>query len=201
MFDITIQPIPMKTTVTFAAIAAVFGLALASAAPVDCTNLTQSVKAAITADQGKILEIVSKEISAAPTCSCEIVKCAIEASSANAETVALIVETAINAAPDQMRLISQCAVAVAPDALANVQALMAKLDPNRGESGTSAKSAKSAKAPAEVAATPNPLDFPGQGPVGPIVGGPGGQPLIPLFPPLIIVNPPVVTSVNPGNDA
>ena len=48
---------------------------------------------------------------------------------------------------------------------AEVQAVLAKLDPNRGESGDSAKSAKDAKAPVgEVAAMPNPLDFPGQGP-------------------------------------
>jgi len=45
---------------------------------------------------------------------------------------------------------------------------------------------------------PNPLDFPSQGPivVGPIPGGPGGAPLIPVIPPMII-NPPEVTRVNP----
>ena len=38
----------------------------------------------------------------------------------------------------------------------------------------------------EVPADSNPLDFPGQGPVGPAPGGPGGVPLIPIIPPVII---------------
>jgi hypothetical protein len=88
-----------------------------------------------------------------------------------------------------MRLIAQCAIAAAPDALTDVQAVLAKLDPNSGEAGDSGKSAKGAKAPAgEVAAMPNPLDFPGKGPV---------RPLFPIFPP-VIINPPNVTVVNPG---
>ena len=123
----------------------------------------------------------------------------MKAPSAKPATVAAIVEAAANVAPEHMRLISQCAVAVAPDALAQVQAVLAKLDPNSGKAGHSAKSAKDAKdakAPVgEVAAMPNPLDFPGQGPIGPIIGGPGGQPLIPIFPP-IVINPPEVTNVN-----
>lgn len=183
----------MKRTLFFSVFSAVLGLVSATA-EVDCSKLTLSVKSAITADQGKILEIVSKEVSAAPACACEIVKSAIEASSANVETVALIVETAITAAPEQMRLISQCAVAVAPDALANVQAVMAKLDPNRGEGAPSSKSAKDAKAPAtdQVAAMPNPLDFPGGSPTG------GGTPTPPTYiPPVIVIKPPGATDVNP----
>ena len=96
-----------------------------------------------------------------------------------------------------MRLVSQCAVAVAPDALGAVQAVLAKLDPNLGESGTSGKGAKVAEAANEdVTAMPNPLNFPGQGPVGPTFGGPGGRPLIPQLPPAIIA-PPNVSNVNP----
>ncbi len=190
----------MKKTIVCAVISAVFGGVSAFGA-VDCSKASLAVKSAVTADQEKVLEIVSKEVSTAPDCACEVVKAAIEASSANPDKVALIVETAVTAAPEQMRIISQCAVAVAPDALAKVQAVIAKLDPNGGKTGKSAKGvidAKDAKSPGEVAAMPNPLDFPGQGPVGPIPGGPGGFPLIPIYPPIIIPNPPEVTSVNPA---
>lgn len=184
----------MKKTIYFG----LFGAALAmvtAAAEVDCQKLSLSVKNAVAADQAKVLEVVSREVAAAPGCACEVVKASIEASSAKPETVAAIVEAAVTAAPEHMRLIAQCAVAVAPDALSQVQAVVAKLDPNRGESA--AVSSKDAKSPAgEVAAMPNPLDFPGQGPVGPIAGGPGGYPLIPVFPP-VIINPPEVTEVDP----
>ena len=165
--------------------------------------LSLTVKHDVAAEQSKVLEVVATQVSAAPGCSCEIVKAAIEGSNAKPATVAAIVETAITAAPEQMRLISQCAVAVAPDALPQVQAVLAKLDPNTGKSpgAHSSKDAKDAKAPAgEVASMPNPLDFPqgpnngqnnGQTTAGPTFGGPGGQPLIPIFPP-IVVNPPEV---------
>ena len=120
-------------------------------------------------------------MAAAPGCACEIVKAAIEASKANARWSRAIVESAATAAPDKMRLISQCAVAVAPMSLDEVQAVIAKPDPNAGEAGQSAKSAKGGET-GEVATTPNPLDFPGQGPVGPTPGGPGGMPVLPLLP-------------------
>ncbi len=185
----------MKTTLLFSVVAAMLALRPVSA-EADCLKLSVSVKHAVGAETSKVLEIVSNEVSSAPECSCEIVKAAIEGSQAKPETVAAIVEAAVLAAPDQMRLISQCAVAVAPDALAQVQAVLAKLDPNRGKSASSAKSAKDSKAPAgEVAALPNPLDFPGQGPIGPTPGGPGGIPLHPIYPP-IVINPPDVTNVN-----
>ena len=188
----------MKKTIFFSVFSAVLALIPASA-EVDCLQLSLSVKNAVAADQSKVLEVVSKEVSTAPGCACEVVKAAIEGAAAKPETVAAIVEAAATAAPEQIRIISQCAVAVAPDALAQVQAVLAKLDPNRGESADSAKSAKGAKAPAgEVAAMPNPLDFPGKGPVGPTPQGPGGRPLFPVFPP-VIINPPNSTNVNPRN--
>ena len=171
-----------------------------ASAEVDCLKLSLSVKHAVAAEQSKVLEIVANEVGAAPGCSCEIVKAAIVASHAKPATVAAIVEAAATASPEHLRLISQCAVAVAPDALAEVQAVLAKLDPNSGKAGHSAKGvvdAKSAKdAKGEVATIPNPLDFPGTGPVGPLSGGPGGQPLIPIYPP---PSPPPapVTKVNP----
>ena len=179
----------MKKTVLLASVGAMLGTMTISA-EIDCLQLAASVKAAVAAEQSQVLEIVAKEVSAAPACACEVVKAAIEGSRADASTVAAIVETAIHASPENMRLISQCAIAMAPDALVEVQTVLAKLDPNSGESGQSAKSAKSAKSGkepvGEVAAMPNPLDFPGKGPV---------KPLYPLFPP-IIINPPDVTNVN-----
>lgn len=190
----------MKQTIFFGVFSAALGLVSASA-EVSCLKLALSVKTAVAAESSKVLEIVSNEVSAAPDCSCEIVKSAIEAANAKPETVAAIVEAAVIAAPEQMRLISQCAVAVAPDALSKVQAVIAKLDPNRGEgavkSSKDAKDAKDSKTPVgEVAAMPNPLDFPGQGPVGPNPGGPAGLPLIPNLPPVIIA-PPDISNVDP----
>jgi hypothetical protein len=183
----------MKQSIFFGVFSAVLALNPASA-EVDCLKLFLTVKAQVAAEQSKVLEIVSTEVSSTPTCACEIVKAAIEGSSAKPDTVAAIVEAAITAAPDQMRLISQCAVAVAPDALAKVQAVLAKFDSNRGESADSSKGAKDAKEPVgEVAAMPNPLDFPGEGPIGP---GIGDTPDVPFFPP-VIINPPNVTDVNP----
>ena len=185
----------MKKNISFILLNAAFGMLSANAA-VDCLALSVSVKNAVAAEQSKALEIVASEVSAAPACACEIVKAAIEGSNADTQTVAAIVQAAATVAPEQMRLVSQCAVAVAPDALGAVQAVLAKLDPNLGESAPSSKSAKDSKAPAdEVAAMPNPLDFPGQGPVGPTPSGPGGTPAFPIIPPIIIVPP--VSRVNP----
>jgi len=68
--------------------------------------------------------------------------------------------------------------------------VMNRLDPNRGESGYSSKGAKDAKDAKDVAVKPawNPLDFPGQGPIGPT---PGGPPMVPPgLPPGV---PPVIT--------
>ena len=188
----------MKTQIGFILFSVAIGL-LPAGASVDCIALSVSVKNAAAADQSSVTELVAKEVAAAPGCACEIVKAAIEGSAADSKTVAAIVESASIAAPEQMRLVSQCAVAVAPDALGEVQVVIAKLDPNLGESGDSSKGSKDSKAPAgEVAAMPNPLDFPGQGPVGPTPGGPGGMALLPVVPP-IVVTPPDVTRVNPGN--
>ncbi len=195
----------MKMTIRFALLGAALGVISSTAAfaEVDCTKLTQAVKQAIAADSAMTLQVVEKQISANPGCACEVVKAAIEGSNADAKLVASIVETAVTAAPQHLRLISQCAVAVAPDALANVQAVVAKLDPNSGESAPvkSSKDAKGVTPPPPVAA--NPLDFPGSGigdppvRVGSNPGGPGGLPIIgggPLPPPTGVVPPPVIVS-------
>jgi hypothetical protein len=113
----------------------------------------------------------------------------ITASNADVAKVVSIVETAINVAPDSMRIISQCAIATAPDSIAQVQALLAELDPNTGDGdGSSAKSAKSGKdgKDAEVAAI-----------VAPPIENPLDRPFFPTsIPPVII--PPHVSNVNPG---
>jgi len=181
--------------------------ALAVSAGADCPQSAARAESAIDAQPAKLLEVVDREVAAAPDCSCEIVKAAIQASEADAEGVASIVETAASAAPEQTRLIVQCALAVAPEALDEVQKVVARLEKSRQQVGYSAKepaSAKAPKAPIEVKPAWNPLNFPGEGPVGPIAGGPGGFPLLPpdgiIIPPVIV--PPSVTPVgfpNPGN--
>lgn len=185
----------MKTTFRFALVAAALGmLPAATMAEVDCLKVSVSVKHAVAAKPAEVLQIVEAEISANQDCACEVVKAAIEASKADNKTIAAIVETAATAAPDKMRLVSQCAVAVAPEALADVQAVMSRLDPNKGEAGYSSKGGK--EPVVEVKPAWNPLDFPGQGPVGPTPGGPPMLPpgLPPTIPPVIV--PPVATPID-----
>lgn len=181
----------MKMTARFAAFSAIFGFLSIAAVRADeaCSAQSASLKEAIAAKPADLLQLVEARVSANPGCACEIVKSAIEATQADVQTVASIVETASSAAPDKMRLIAQCAVAVAPDSLAGVQAVLAKLDPSSGESGPSSKDSKDSKAP-QVADTWNPLDFPGDGPVGPPRGTNGGYPELPVGPPSF---PPVIT--------
>jgi len=192
----------MKKTFRFVVVASLLGL-LPSAvmAEVDCLKLSASVKHAVAAVPSDVLQIVEREVAANSSCACEIVKAAIEASDANAGQVAAIVEVAGTVAPDQLRLVSQCAVAVAPDALVEVQLVASRLDPNKGDSSYSAKSAKSPKAPIDVKPAWNPLNFPGQGPIGPNPGGPGGIPVIPFTPPTTVppvINPPEGTDTGVG---
>ncbi|QJE96153.1 hypothetical protein [Luteolibacter luteus] len=185
----------MKTTFRFALVAAALGmLPAATMAEVDCLKLSVSVKHAVAAKPATVLEIVEKEVSANPDCACDVVKAAIQASKADSKTVAAIVETAATSAPDKMRLISQCAVAVAPEALADVQGVISRLEPNKGESGYSSKGGKNPQV--EVKPAWNPLDFPGQGPVGPTPGGAPALPpgLPPVIPPVIV--PPIGTPID-----
>lgn len=155
----------------------------------DCTKISLSVEQRVKLDVTKVLEVVEAEVSANPKCSCEIVKAAIKASETDVAVVVSIVETAINASPENMRMISQCAIASMPEAVAEIQALLAKLDPNSGDSGYSSKSSKSAKDDSKggkVASVvsytepANPLDTPY------------------YFPPIPPIIPPSVTNVNPG---
>jgi hypothetical protein len=155
----------------------------------DCKAVSLSVEQRIKSDVSRVLEIVESEVGANPSCACEIVKMAITASDPDVAKVVSIVETAINAAPESMRIISQCAIATAPDSIAQVQALLAELDPNTGDGdGDSAKSAKSAKSgkDAEVASM-----------VAPPIENPLDRPYFPSCIPTVII-PPHVTNVNPG---
>ncbi len=186
----------MKTTFRIALAATALGMLPATTmAEVDCLKIAVSVKHAVAAQPQQVLQIVEKEVAANPDCSCEVVKSAIEGSKADSKTVAAIVETAATVVPDKMRLISQCAVAVAPQALIEVQAVMSRIDPSKGEGGYSAKGAKTVS---DVAVKPawNPLDFPGQGPVGPTPGGPPMLPpgLPPTIPPVIV--PPIGSPID-----
>lgn len=156
-----------------------------SDATADCTAIGLSVEQRVKMNIGRVLETVETEIAANPGCSCEIVKTAIKASDADVPLVVSIVETAINMSPENMRIISQCAIATMPEAVSEVQALLAKLDPNGGESSESAKSAQSSKSVKQSLVVspilPNPLDLP-------LVYLPFLPPPI-LSPPVTIVNP------------
>jgi hypothetical protein len=156
----------------------------------DCESLALSVEQRVKLDPSTVLAVVSEESAANPSCVCEIVKSAIRASDADVDTVVAIAEVSILAAPEHMRMISQCAIAEMPDALPGIQSLLARLDPNTGDSGASAKGAKSAKsaksakgAKAAIMTTPalpDPLDLP---------------PTYIIPPPPVF--PPPVTEVNP----
>lgn len=221
----------MKTTLHLATILGVTAIsslrseevAKPASPPADaCAAIHRRVTTLLAVDPARMLEIVSGEVAANPSCSCEVVKAAIQQYKPEAGTVAAITEAAIIAAPEHMRITAQCAIAAAPEAAAEVQALVARLDPAGGDgSMESSKSAKDATGPEETAYVNNPLDFPAQGsdglaPGSPLPGGPtlgglapignapagfGGIPLIPLFIPAVInpsvVDPPVITTVNP----
>ncbi len=152
----------------------------------DCAKISLSVEQRVKLDVAKVLEIVESEVTSNPGCTCEIVKAAIKASEADVAMVVSIVETAITASPENMRMISQCAIASMPEAVAEIQALLAKLDPNSGDadaySSKSSKDSKGAKVAAAVVSTEpaNPLDLPY------------------YFPPIPPIIPPRVTNVNPG---
>ena len=151
----------MKNTVRFALLSAALGLLSTSAAfaKVDCVKLALRVQHSVAANPSATLQIVEKEVALTPACACELVKAAIKGSKADVKLVAAIVETAATVAPEHRHLIGQCAVAVAPEALAAVQAVLAKLDPQ--EKSKILAGAKNALPEAKAKPTSNPLDFPG----------------------------------------
>jgi hypothetical protein len=136
---------------------------------VNCRSITK----AFTDDvRGKpiqaVLEILSREVSSHPDCSCELIKSAIASHKPTREEVTAMVDTAINAAPDRIEEIVNCSIAAAPDSKSGILSTAS-----------------------DYGYTPNPLDFPG-------VAGqhPGGQwQFVPTTP--IFVNPPQITRVDP----
>ena len=206
----TIKPyITMKKTLQYALMSAVFALAPAAFADsADCIKVSAAVKKAVEASPSNILEIVAKQVAANESCACEVVKAAIISSDADKNLVASIVDTAILEAPEMKAIIAQCAIAIAPDAVANVQKVMAKYDAAQGDGGYSEKGGMAKGGMEKDVILPaahkgNPLDFPDGGSlsnaVGPTIGGPGGYPLIPHPAPVFIDgNPPVSTLVG-GN--
>lgn len=157
-----------------------------AAASTDCGAVIQRTRAMAertSADPIELLRLVDREVTAHPGCACEIVKAAIVGTDSEDAIVGYIVETAVRAAPEHMRLIGQCAMATAPDSLARIQEVLARLDPSAGEKAKSSKSAKSKKG-VEVkpeATPPDPLEIP-------II-------IVPRIPP--VINPPPSTVSDP----
>jgi hypothetical protein len=152
----------------------------------NCSSVSLSVEQRIKLDPSKALEVVESEVSANPACACEIVKASIAATDADVSMVVSIVQTSINAAPENMRIISQCAIAAMPESIAQVQALLAKIDPNSGDAAVySAKSAKSAKSPKA------PINY-----VAAAAGDPLDRLYVPIMTPIIRTRP--VTDVDPS---
>lgn len=158
------------------------------AAPVEKDGeaaLVLSVRTRVRKDPSKVLEIVATEVRANSDHVCEIVKAAIQGADADPAKCAEIVRTAAETDPESMRIAAQCAIALQPEALTDVQAVLAELDPagtSRGRSSKDSKDSKDAKdakdAKAEIAPAappPNPLDLPPPGPPIP--------PVPPPFPP------------------
>lgn len=156
----------------------------------DESEIILSVRQKIRIDPSSVCGIVGNEVSANPSSACEIVKAAIQTTEADTPLIVAIVDSAIHASPELMRLISQCAIASAPDSLPAIQALLARLDPNTGDSGSRSKSAKSGKSSktatddidsrSQAGAKQEPLDLPRFYPIIP-------DPIIPQL----------VTNVNP----
>ena len=90
----------------------------------ECSPVSASVTAEVTANPSNVLSIVNEQIAANPTCACEIVKAAIAASKADKDLVGQIVFTAVTAAPTEATTVAECAVAVAPEAAENVKSAL-----------------------------------------------------------------------------
>lgn len=182
----------MKNTIKYA----LFGAVLASITPAfadapDCYKLSVAVKKAVTAQPDKVLELVAAQVAQNESCACEVVKAAIVASDADKALVANIVNAAVTAAPSKIRIIGQCAVAVAPDALAEVQAVVTKMSSNAGDSGYSAKGGEKGKTVVVPPVVQNPLDFPNGGQAENTIETPQyGFDTVILVPPTTVLVPP-----------
>lgn len=88
----------------------------------ECDSVGAKVEKAIAKAPDQVLVIVDDMISKNEACSCEIVKAAISASSADKALVREIVVTAVTAAQGMAATITECAVAQAPEAAAEIKA-------------------------------------------------------------------------------
>ena len=135
-----------------AAIAAAVGLALAVASaqqvvprwrpgepPAEPVRPQSRAGRAQRIDVESLLDGLRARLAADEAQACEIVQAAIAACDGSPALVARIFETAATEVPDQLRLLSQCALAAAPDALAEIQEVVAMLDPNAGDATAGAK--------------------------------------------------------------
>lgn len=104
--------------------AATASVALAADQAKECSPVSASVTAEVTANPSNVLSIVNDQIAANPTCACEIVKAAIAAAKADKDLVGQIVFTAVTAAPTEATTVAECAVAVAPEASENVKSAL-----------------------------------------------------------------------------
>ena len=167
----------MKRTLKYVALESVFaGAPVAMAEGPDCYDLSIAVTKAGSSAPDQVQQIVQRQVASKPGCAGDVVKAAIVATEADRKLVGQIVATAVEAAPAKMRIVAQCAIAVAPDALPNVQAVLAKLVPQGGD-GFSAKGGMEKGGMAkgeevEVAPQwPSPLDgpyfVPGEPPIHP----------------------------------
>jgi len=188
-----IQPHPrkdkkVKINIKTVCSAAILALSISVQADTSAEKIAETVKKKVSAQPKKVIEIVSSQVAHNDSSACEIVKAAIVASDADKDLVAKIVQAATEAAPDKIKIISQCAVAVAPDAIAEVQTVITKF----AAAGGGGAYVLAAPPIAPINSAPvNPLEFPGQGAVGPTPGGPGG---FPLFPPGM--QPPTVSTTS-----
>jgi hypothetical protein len=118
-------------------------LSHAQQAPVTDAKLLSSIKAQVTANPSFVLQIVERAVRENPSAASEIVKTAIQATNADSQLIASIVEVVARFAPEQLNAAARGAAAVAPDSFEAVQAVLVKFDPAAAE-----------------AAMSNPLDFP-----------------------------------------
>jgi hypothetical protein len=81
----------------------------------NCASEAKKVTAAVTAKPDDVLTVVAKEVQEAPTCACEIVKAAIDASKADKDLVVQIVTTASTLLPDETPTIIACAIDASPE--------------------------------------------------------------------------------------
>lgn len=93
--------------------------------PSTCDLLATDIRQAVAKDPSKVLMIVEDGLVINETCACEIVKAAIQASSADGAMVQQIVQTAMAVAPKMAAIIAECAAAVAPGSSEAINAVAA----------------------------------------------------------------------------